>query len=65
MSWKTLLGLEAFPLTESEIRKKIGEAYREKKEVVEFSSSGRKVSVKLSACSAAGMMRGNESYYMS
>lgn len=47
MSLKKLLGLESFPIRDSEIMRRIHEGYRQQLEEIEFSSGERRVKVKL------------------
>lgn len=63
MSYKTLLGLESFDLTEHEIVNRINHARMKKQTYLEFISPNRKVVIKLNPVDPAGMMRGRSSYY--
>lgn len=50
MALKTLLGLDAFPLSESEIMSKIQQAYKNNSREIEFIDKDKKVRVSLSDC---------------
>jgi hypothetical protein len=63
MSLKKLLGLEAFPLRDSEIMKRIIEAKRNNIEMIEFSSETKKVRVNITKLSSDGLMRDHQDYY--
>lgn len=65
MSVKTLLGLEAFPITESEIIRKIEEAQRRHLSEIEFTSPRKRVLVKIGDVEPKGIMRDGGSYYLS
>ncbi len=63
MGIKELLGLESLSLNESEIMGKLREAYRNKTEIIEFSSKGKIIKVKLKHLSPEGLMKGDFEYY--
>ncbi|MBU0456551.1 MAG: hypothetical protein ABH824_00660 [Nanoarchaeota archaeon] len=55
MALKNLLGLESFPIGDSEIMRRIQEAYKQNLEEIEFSSEKRVVKIKLSKVSQEGI----------
>ena len=63
MSLKKLLGLELFPLHDSEIMRRLAEARQNNVEVVEFSSGIKKVRVKLTPVQIDGLMSGYKGYF--
>ena len=63
MSLKMLLGLEDFSITDREIIEKINEAHRKQLLEVEFSSSHRKVTIRLSQVNPIGLTRGHFDYW--
>jgi len=63
MSVKKLLGLETFSITEEEIISRLEDAYRKKLQEVEFSSSKKKVKIKIKNVARSGMMKGYREYY--
>jgi len=63
MSYKSLLGLESFNLTEREIVDKIKHARSKHRTYIEFVSPNKKVVIKLNPVDPAGIMRGRRSYY--
>ena len=64
MSLKKLLGLEDFPIKESEIMQKIADARKNNKDVVEFNFDGHNVKVKIPPQTHLdGLMRGWADYF--
>lgn len=63
MTLKQLLGLEDFPILETEIMSRLQEAYRNKQEIVEFCCGNMKVKVRVRQTSPEGVMREYEGYY--
>jgi hypothetical protein len=63
MSIKTVLGLEAFPITEEQVIKKIKDAQNNNLREVEFTSGGKTVKLRLSQTQAIGMMTDWHDYY--
>ena len=64
MSLKKLLGLENFPIKDSEIMKKIAEARKNNKDVVEFNFEGHSVKVKIPPqIHLEGLMKGWADYF--
>ncbi len=63
MSLKKLLGLEAFPIKDSEIMQKILEAKRNNIEMIEFSSETKKVRINITKLCPDGLMKGYQDYY--
>ena len=63
MTLKKLLGLEDFPILETEIMSRLQEAYRNKQEIVEFCCGNTKVKVRIRQIWPEGMMREYEGYY--
>jgi hypothetical protein len=57
MSAKKLLGLEACPLSESEIMQKIIEAQKKDLRVIVFPSAGKNVQIRLQRVNPQGIMR--------
>ena len=63
MSLKTLLGLESFQLTESEIARRTKEARVKRLSEIEFTSPKRKVKIKLKGLELPGIMLEYEEYF--
>ncbi len=63
MSLKSLLGLENFPVRDSEIMRRLEEARRNHEKEVVFRMPGRTVKVTLAAVNLQGLMRDYEEYY--
>ncbi len=63
MSLKKILGLDSFPLNDSEIMRKIVEAKRNNIEIIEFSSGTKKVRVNISNVASQGMMWQQSDYW--
>lgn len=63
MSLKKVLGLDSFPLTDSEIMGKIAEAKRNNINVIEFSNDSKKVRINISKVASVGLMRGLYDYW--
>ena len=63
MSLKKLLGLETFPLSETEIMKKIDDAYQTSRDEIVFTFNSKKVTVRLSKISPLGMMTDYHDYF--
>ncbi len=63
MSFKKLLGLDLFDVTEEEIVEKINEANRLQLNEVEFAFFNKRVKVKISPVNPKGMMKGYQDYY--
>jgi len=65
MSLKNILGLNDFPLNDSEIMAKIAEAKLNNINIIEFSNENKKVRINISKVASAGMMRGRYAYWES
>ncbi len=63
MTLKKLLGLEAFPLTDEEIMRKIEDAQQRHLSVVEFSIPTKRVKIKVTDVEPQGVMREYWDYY--
>ncbi len=63
MSLKHILGLEAFPLTEEEVMRKIEDARRRNISEVVFSMPRKKVKVHLCTTNPSGLMTDWAEYY--
>ncbi|MBU0459804.1 MAG: hypothetical protein KKH52_04200 [Nanoarchaeota archaeon] len=63
MSVKKLLGLESFPICDSEIMQKIKDAQRQQLTEVEFIFNQKKVKIKIPQLAPEAMMRGYSYYH--
>jgi hypothetical protein len=60
---KTLLGLESFQISESEIMRQIKEAQKKHLSEIEFTSPKKNVKIKLKGLDLPGIMRDDWDYY--
>lgn len=63
MSMKKLLGLDALPIGDEEVMRRMQEAFEAGQEEVVFTAGSHKVKVKLCHTSSQGCMRDYEQYY--
>ena len=63
MSLKKMLGLDSFPIRDTEIMQQIEEALRRRQDVVEFVAGKKIVRLRLSLTALEGIMRDYQDYY--